>query len=699
MLGALVDVAASGLVVLELEPLGTAATGLLAVSLVRVRAIAMDGGWWKTVSRVLSQPPPDRASAVVSAWCVGARVGARVLPRPALVHVHAGEFRFRECVSNRAHALVRALEIHAFSGTIVISSRAFVHVDAASTVLAEDESLGTVASVGSVGVGARETAIGRPVPTLVHVLAGGGVRGQLVSRGAVADGGRGVGEADVGAGGVGAGVREDAGDAVVGQGPSGEAGATVGGVLVDADVGALVIPLQALVDVPTPAFIVLPQSLGARGILAGEAVLEKRETVGAEALVASQRVGAFVGAIVLVLQALVEILASPPVLVEDETVGAAAFERISTPLARVGTIGETAGVEGDAQPLVLGHGHAEGTGARVRALKVDALVGALVSPFQALVRVLADPRIVAQQVTRRATAFESALLVRALVRATVSTLVAFVYVHAIEETFLRDPITFPTRASVIPYGIDADLLASVNTVQTLVHVGTSPVVVVQSEPGSTIARVTPLNVDALVLAIVNVVGALVHVRAIVLVVLQCLETLGAGARESTLEIHAGVRARVHSALVRVHAAHLVLVDAITQRADAYRPILRLSALVRAGSRQCLATPRPRTGEIVLLQGEPRRTGALERALGVVAAVGARSRSIFALVDVVARHAVFAELETQMAGAVVTAWLVHAPVLAAWKLPFVRAFVDICWKLENEGLTFRKFEVNIKNCGV
>lgn len=205
ILGALVDVAASGLVVLELEALGATAADLLAVSLVRVRAIAMDGRRREAVPRVLFQPPSGRASAVVSAYGVGARVGAGVLGGRALVDVHAGELRFREHVSDRAHALVRPLEIDAFSGTIVIRLRAFVHVDATSTVLAELEPLRALASVRPLVVPARETAIGRPVSTLVHVLAGGAVRGQLVPRRATAGGARG-GEADVGAGRVGAGV-------------------------------------------------------------------------------------------------------------------------------------------------------------------------------------------------------------------------------------------------------------------------------------------------------------------------------------------------------------------------------------------------------------------------------------------------------------------------------------------------------------
>lgn len=306
-------------------------------------------------------------------------------------------------------------------------------------------------------------------------------------------------------------------------------------MLVDADVGALVVSLQALVDVPTPAFIVLPQSLRARRILAREPVLKKRQTVGADALVAAQRVGAIVGAIVLVLQTLVQVLAGSPVLLEDETLGTAAFEGVPILLAHVGTIGEVARVDGDAQPFVLRHDHTEWTGAHVRSLHVDALVRALVSPLQALVRVLAGPRVVPQQITQRATALESTLLVQTLVGTAVPSLVAFVYIHAIEETVsVREPVTLPARASVIPNGIHADLLALVSALQTLVHVGTSPVVVVQSEPGSTTACVTPVDVHALVLAIVSVVGALVHVRAIELVVVQRLETLGAGALESAV---------------------------------------------------------------------------------------------------------------------------------------------------------------------
>lgn len=478
-------------------------------------------------------------------------------------------------------------------------------------------------------------------------------------------------------------------------------------MLVDADVGALVVSFQALVDVPTPALLVPPQSLRAQRVLAREAVLQKRQTVGADALVASQRVGAIVGAIVLVLEALVEILAGPPVLLEDETLWAAAFESVAMLLAHVGTIGEMARVDGDAQPLVLRRDHAGWTGARVRPLNVHALVGALVSPFQALVRVLAGPRVVAQQITQRATALESTLLVRTLVGATVSPLVALVYVHAIEETAfsVRQPVTLPARASVIPNGIHADLLALVTTLQTLVHVRTGPVVVVQSEPGSTAARVTPVDVHALVLAIVNIVGALVHVRAIELVQ-PCFETLRAGAQEPTLQVHAGVRAQVQSALVLVHAAHLVLVDAITSRANARRPVLRLLALVRARCRQCFATSRPSAGEIVLFERESPWTGALERALGVVATVGARFDPLFALVDIAARYAVLSELETQVAGAVVTAWLVHALVLAAGNLSLVRAFVDICWKcigkakrllscIDLQYVTFSKFEINIR----
>lgn len=305
-------------------------------------------------------------------------------------------------------------------------------------------------------------------------------------------------------------------------------------MLVDADVGTLVTSFQALVDVPTPAFLVLAQSFGTGWILAREAVLQKRQTVGADALVTSQRVDAVVGAIVLVLEALVEILAGFLVLLEDETLGAAAFESVPMLLTGVGTIGEVARVEGDAEPFVLRHDHTEWTGAHVRSLNVDALVGALVSTFQAFVRISTDLRVVPQHITRRATAFEPPFLVQTLVGATVLLVIALVHIHAIENTVSLELVTIPARAVVTSNGIHADLVALVRILRTLVHVGTSPVVVVQRESGSTAAGVTPVNVHALVLAIVNVFGALVHVRAIELVVLRGFQTFRAGAREATL---------------------------------------------------------------------------------------------------------------------------------------------------------------------
>lgn len=164
ILGALVDVAASALVVLELEPLGTTATDLLAVLLVRVRAISVDGRR-AAVSQILFQPPSRWAGAIVTTDGVRARVGASV-----------------------------------------ISLRAFVDVDATSAILAEAEPSRALAGVRSLRVPARETAIGRLVSTLVDVLAGRAVGGQLVSRWAIAHATRGVRQADVGAGRVGAGV-------------------------------------------------------------------------------------------------------------------------------------------------------------------------------------------------------------------------------------------------------------------------------------------------------------------------------------------------------------------------------------------------------------------------------------------------------------------------------------------------------------
>lgn len=220
------------------------------------------------------------------------------------------------------------------------------------------------------------------------------------------------------------------------------------------------------------------------------------------------------------------------------------------------------------------------------------------STFQAFVRISTDLRVVPQQITRRATAFEPPFLVQTLVGATVLLVIALVYIHAIENTVSLELVTIPARAVVTSNGIHADLVALVRILRALVHVGTSPVVVVQRESGWAAAGVTPVNVHALVLAIVNVPGALVHVRAIELVVLRGFQTFRAGAREATLQIHAGVRAQVQGALVRVHAAHLVLVDTITARADAYRPVLRFSALVGTGRRQSFAGSRAR--EIVLL---------------------------------------------------------------------------------------------------
>ena len=100
--------------------------------------------------------------------------------------------------------------------------------------------------------------------------------------------------------------------------------------------------------------------------------------------------------------------------------------------------------------------------------------------------------------------------------------------------------------------------------------------------------------------------------------------------------------------------------------------------MRAPSRQTLASLRSNAGEIVLVQGEPSWTVAVEGADGVVTGVGARGEWSVALVDVVAGHTVIVQLETQVTGAVVTTGLVHALVLATVSLPFVtlRALVDV-----------------------
>lgn len=171
---------------------------------------------------------------------------------------------------------------------------------------------------------------------------------------------------------------------------------------------------------------------------------------------------------------------------------------------------------------------------------------------------------------------------------------------------------------------------------------------------------------------------LVHVGAIESVVLRCFQPFRADTRETAFQIHARVRAQVQCALVDVDAAHSVLAKLISTWTDAHGSFFRLLALVRARSRQTLASLRSNAGEIVLLQGEPRWTGAVEGANGVVTGVGARGKRSVAFVDVVAGHTVFVELETQTTDAVVTTGFVHALVLATVRLPFVtlRALVDI-----------------------
>ena len=211
-----------------------------------------------------------------------------------------------------------------------------------------------------------------------------------------------------------------------------------------------------------------------------------------------------------------------------------------------------------------------------------------------------------------------------------------------------------------------------------------------------------MNIHALVLAIVHASGALVHVGAIKSIVFRCFQAFRADARETALEIHARVRAQVQSALVDIDAAHSVLVKLIPTGTDANRPFFRLLALVGARSRQTLASVRSIAGEIVLLQGESKRTGAIEGTNGVVTGVGTRGEWSIAFVDVVAGHTVFVELETQATSAVVTTGLVHALVLATVRLPFVtlRALVDV-WDDNCKihfGITFGTYLFVFANCG-
>ena len=264
---------------------------------------------------------------------------------------------------------------------------------------------------------------------------------------------------------VGARIAVDARDTVVGQRQSRGTRATIEAVLVDTVVRALVVPLRALVDILALSSLrVLTQSRRTRWVLARQTVLQERQTIRTDASVASHRIRAIVRTVVLVLEALVEILASPPVTFYDESLRATTLERVPMFLADVRAIGQTARADCNARSLVIRcYRRSGGTPAFVRTFNVDTLVRTLMSAFETLVHILASLRVVGQQETGRTAASKSPFFVRTLVRTSVFIVRALVYVSAVE--IVRGQfVSLAARATVATNRVHANLIARVSNV-------------------------------------------------------------------------------------------------------------------------------------------------------------------------------------------------------------------------------------------
>lgn len=105
---------------------------------------------------------------------------------------------------------------------------------------------------------------------------------------------------------------------------------------------------QTLVDVLAVAIFVPPKSFRAGDRVARQTILEEFQTVRTSTFVAAQSVDALVGAVVFILSALVEILTSFAIVLEDIAIGTTAFVSVVYPVANMGAIGEIARIDGDA---------------------------------------------------------------------------------------------------------------------------------------------------------------------------------------------------------------------------------------------------------------------------------------------------------------------------------------------------------------
>lgn len=107
--------------------------------------------------------------------------------------------------------------------------------------------------------------------------------------------------------GIGARIVPRASEIVVLQGPAEGTRATVRRVHVVAQMRALVLVFETLVDVLALTALVRSESLRALRVPAGETVLEKFHILRTGASVTSEDIDAFVGTVVLVLKTLVHI--------------------------------------------------------------------------------------------------------------------------------------------------------------------------------------------------------------------------------------------------------------------------------------------------------------------------------------------------------------------------------------------------------
>lgn len=245
--------------------------------------------------KVFLQTPTGRTDAQVRAVSIDTIVGTFMFPFVlAFVNIHADALLMRIRISRETCTIAVPLGLC----TVVLDDG-----DASTIVFSEFESRRAGTRVGSLEILAVVTAIVRRlVLALVLVLACVTVHVHRVTRRTLASITRTCHDARVRARRIGARIDPPTGEIVVLQDPSGRTRATVGRVLVDAQMRTLVITLETLVDISTLTVIVVSsKSSRTRGILAPKAILDKPRISRTGAFVTTGDIDALVRTLVFIL--------------------------------------------------------------------------------------------------------------------------------------------------------------------------------------------------------------------------------------------------------------------------------------------------------------------------------------------------------------------------------------------------------------